>query len=200
MNESEKNRIIAATSHELKELGIKGTDVDELAKKLGISKKTIYHFFKNKEDLLIAAVDREFKDTIFDLKIIAGIKMPRCEKLRASLLLISQRLYEGSYQVKKELSSHALLHEEFSKGAKRVIDYLVEAYFQEQAEKNRILLLSLIDVMIKCATHEMGATSELHVREHVIPFYLQAWKNHAACNKTDLKIPGTSDLEACINS
>lgn len=186
MNYNEKDRIIATTVHELKAQGIKGTNLDELVRKLGVSKKTIYDFFNTKEDLLVAAIDHEFKNNLFDLKIIAGMKMSRYEKLGSSLLLISQRLYEASYQVKKELSSHTLLHREFSKGVERVIDHLVATYFPGRAEEDRILLLSLIDVMIKGAIHEMGPTTEKHIREHVIPFYLQAWETREAVSRTGL--------------
>lgn len=197
MNPNEKDRIIAATIHGLKACGIKGTNLDELVRKLGVSKKTIYHFFNTKEDLLVAAIDREFEDNLFDLKIISSMKMSRYEKLGSSLLLVSQRLFEASYQVKKELSSHVLLHKEFGKGVERVIDHLVAAYFPGGAEEDRILLLSLIDVMIKGAIHEMGSATEKHIREHVIPFYLQAWETREAASNAGW---ATNRLNTCISS
>ena len=42
--------------------GIKSVTMDDIAKHLGISKKTIYHFFKDKNELVIALVKKKLKD------------------------------------------------------------------------------------------------------------------------------------------
>jgi AcrR family transcriptional regulator len=42
--------------------GIKSVTMDDIAKHLGISKKTIYHYFKDKNELVIALVKKKLKD------------------------------------------------------------------------------------------------------------------------------------------
>jgi len=42
--------------------GIKSVTMDDIAKHLGISKKTIYHFFKDKNELVIALVKKKLKE------------------------------------------------------------------------------------------------------------------------------------------
>lgn len=42
--------------------GIKSVTMDDIAKHLGISKKTIYHFFKDKNELVVALVNKKLKD------------------------------------------------------------------------------------------------------------------------------------------
>ncbi|WP_461452550.1 TetR/AcrR family transcriptional regulator [Mucilaginibacter sp.] len=42
--------------------GIKSVTMDDIAKHLGISKKTIYHFFKDKNELVIALVNKKLKE------------------------------------------------------------------------------------------------------------------------------------------
>src|ERR1700712_644654 len=42
--------------------GIKSVTMDDIAKHLGISKKTIYHFFKDKNELVLALVKKKLED------------------------------------------------------------------------------------------------------------------------------------------
>ncbi len=42
--------------------GIKSVTMDDIARHLGISKKTIYHFFKDKNELVIALVKKKLKE------------------------------------------------------------------------------------------------------------------------------------------
>jgi AcrR family transcriptional regulator len=42
--------------------GIKSVTMDDIAKHLGISKKTIYHFFKDKNELVIALTKKKLQD------------------------------------------------------------------------------------------------------------------------------------------
>lgn len=42
--------------------GIKSVTMDDIAKHLGISKKTIYHFFKDKNELVVALTKKKLKD------------------------------------------------------------------------------------------------------------------------------------------
>jgi AcrR family transcriptional regulator len=66
-----KKRIIEEASALFGRLGVKNTTMDDLARHLGISKRTIYENFKNKEELLIACFDafytekQEFSEKVF---------------------------------------------------------------------------------------------------------------------------------------
>lgn len=54
-----------------KKRGIKGVTMDEIASSMGISKRTIYEVFENKEELLVNGLLRKRKE---DERILAGIK------------------------------------------------------------------------------------------------------------------------------
>jgi AcrR family transcriptional regulator len=55
---------ILETSNELfLNLGFKSVTMDEIAKKMGVSKKTIYKYFENKTELVAALTDYMF-DTV----------------------------------------------------------------------------------------------------------------------------------------
>jgi AcrR family transcriptional regulator len=63
-------RIIEGGEELFLKAGIKSVTMDDIAKHLGISKKTIYHFFKDKNDLVIALVKKKLKE---DEDQMAGI-------------------------------------------------------------------------------------------------------------------------------
>ncbi|BDC98927.1 TetR/AcrR family transcriptional regulator [Persicobacter psychrovividus] len=55
------DRIIALSFELFSRLGIRSVTMDEIARKLGVSKKTIYQCFPNKEALLLATLEQEFE-------------------------------------------------------------------------------------------------------------------------------------------
>ena len=56
-----REKIIDATVEEFKQNGLKFT-MNDLAKRLGISKKTIYTVFESKQAVLVAVADRYAAD------------------------------------------------------------------------------------------------------------------------------------------
>jgi AcrR family transcriptional regulator len=54
-----KERILSKASDLFTRYGIRSITMDEIAAQLGISKKTIYQFFTDKDDMVSAVVDRE---------------------------------------------------------------------------------------------------------------------------------------------
>lgn len=51
-----RERIVEMANHFFRERGIKGLKMDELAAQLGISKRTLYEVFEDKETLLVACI------------------------------------------------------------------------------------------------------------------------------------------------
>lgn len=52
-----RQRIIALADELFLEYGIKGISMDEIARRLSMSKRTLYEYFADKEDLLLACID-----------------------------------------------------------------------------------------------------------------------------------------------
>jgi TetR/AcrR family transcriptional regulator, cholesterol catabolism regulator len=59
---SQSERIILGGEELFLKAGIKSVTMDDIAKHLGMSKKTIYQFFKDKNDLVIALVKKKLQD------------------------------------------------------------------------------------------------------------------------------------------
>ncbi len=65
-----KNRIVASATEQFLTYGFRSITMDDIAGKLGISKKTIYKYFPGKEDLLRAVIEKkksEIEDRIEDI-------------------------------------------------------------------------------------------------------------------------------------
>jgi AcrR family transcriptional regulator len=70
----ERQRIIAGSQELFKNASIKSVTMDEIAHHLGVSKKTIYTHFKNKEELVMALVTDNIED--YKKKISSILKNP----------------------------------------------------------------------------------------------------------------------------
>ena len=80
-----KNKILEQTLQIFNQKGLKFT-MDDIAKEMGISKKTIYTVFHDKEELFLAAVDYMF-DSIKEGEqaVLDDDSLPTVEKIRAVL-------------------------------------------------------------------------------------------------------------------
>ena len=56
-----KERILAKAADLFLRYGIRSITMDEIAAQLGISKKTIYQFFTDKDDMVSAVIDVEIR-------------------------------------------------------------------------------------------------------------------------------------------
>lgn len=59
---SQEERIIQGGEDLFLQAGIKSVTMDDIARHLGMSKKTIYHFFSDKNDLVIALVRKKLQE------------------------------------------------------------------------------------------------------------------------------------------
>lgn len=59
---SQTERIILGAEELFLKAGIKSITMDDVAKHLGMSKKTIYQFFKDKNELVVALVNKKLKE------------------------------------------------------------------------------------------------------------------------------------------
>ncbi|OAT87090.1 TetR/AcrR family transcriptional regulator [Desulfotomaculum copahuensis] len=59
--QSNKDKILAAAGDLFSQKGINNTSIGDLAEALGISKGTIYYYYKSKDDIIYDIVDRNFQ-------------------------------------------------------------------------------------------------------------------------------------------
>ena len=63
MDHQKKEKIIESATNILSRFGIKKSTMDEIAQKIRMGKSTLYHYFKNKEEIFLEVVKRE-SDTL----------------------------------------------------------------------------------------------------------------------------------------
>lgn len=93
-----RNRILQAFIEETKEVGIKFT-MDDLAKRLGISKRTLYENFSSKVDILECIIDSTLSE--FDEQnhlIITDPKNSLIEKIKKAITVIPK--YNDFYDLR----------------------------------------------------------------------------------------------------
>jgi TetR/AcrR family transcriptional regulator, cholesterol catabolism regulator len=73
-----RTHILATTQELIFRFGIRSVSMDDIAKQLGISKKTIYQFFKDKNEIIHKLMDLKLKE---DEKALKGI-----EKISANVV------------------------------------------------------------------------------------------------------------------
>ncbi|MCS6833075.1 MAG: TetR/AcrR family transcriptional regulator [Flammeovirgaceae bacterium] len=93
-NEAVKERILLTSMDLFKKFGIKSVTMEDIAKKLGISKKTIYAFFKDKDELIESAARRQLEIDKAALEQIADESSSIIIHLVKISELIKQRMSE----------------------------------------------------------------------------------------------------------
>jgi AcrR family transcriptional regulator len=88
------------------EFGIKNLNMDEISHKLGISKKTLYRFFKSKEDIITRLFEYEQLKWVNDTAIFGNQGFNAIEKLFKVSLLVYEEMKRFSPMLMFELRKY----------------------------------------------------------------------------------------------
>lgn len=69
-NKDTRKQIMRRAESLFMRYGIKSVSMDDIARELGISKKTLYQFFENKEDLILKTIESHLQDEVCDMDLI----------------------------------------------------------------------------------------------------------------------------------
>lgn len=113
-----RERILNAAIDEFQEKGLKLT-MDDVAKRIGISKKTLYQVFENKEELFYAVTDYYFADMkAHEKRIMEDESLDVVEKLRRIVIVMPERYQNIGLQNLYQLQ------EKFPNNYKKISEYL----------------------------------------------------------------------------
>ena len=76
-----KDQILEAAEEVFAEKGVHAARMDDIAEKSGLSKGTLYWYFKSKDDILIAIFEQMFKQEFDELEKIAQIESSVTDRL-----------------------------------------------------------------------------------------------------------------------
>jgi len=86
MRENKLEIILSEAAHLMGRKGYSGTSFQEIADKVGIHKSTLFHYFRNKEEMLLLILERSIKDVYTNLEqIIASAELRPEEKLEQAI-------------------------------------------------------------------------------------------------------------------
>jgi len=114
-----KNKILAKSEELFLKYGLKSVTMDDLAKQLGVSKKTLYQFVDNKADLiqqiilghiesekaLMVRLKLESADAIEEMIGVARHAIKEVKKLTPTLVYDLQKYYQDTWQLIQDLHS-----------------------------------------------------------------------------------------------
>lgn len=96
---NQRDKIVRAASVIMSEKGYKGATFEAIAEAVGIHKSTIFHYFKDKQDLLEAVID--IADITENLQeILSDPQMTNLEKLRQAIVNHIRLLSEHVHYVR----------------------------------------------------------------------------------------------------
>lgn len=108
-----RNEIIDTAAFLFMEKGYDRCSVNDILNKIGIAKGTFYHYFKSKEDVLDAAVDKMSEQILAQVQEIAGKKdIPPADRIIKVLLATRAQDQTGEALIEEmHKNSNALLHQ-----------------------------------------------------------------------------------------
>ncbi len=153
-----KAKIIAKSDELFQLYGVKSVTMDEISRELGISKKTIYQFFKDKDELVCEATlyllecDRkEFDDihtqagnSIEELFLISKCLRKNFENLNPSILFDLKRYHPKAWDIFIDFKEN-FFKENVRKSLRRGIE---EGYFRTEIDVEILTILRLEQVQM----------------------------------------------------
>jgi AcrR family transcriptional regulator len=121
---SQTERIILGGEELFLQAGIKSVTMDDIAKHLGMSKKTIYQFFKDKNELVIALVKKKLQDDEEQMNALinqsanvieAMINMMKCSeeifsRINPIVIHDMQKYHPDAWKVFQHFKSGVIVH------------------------------------------------------------------------------------------
>ena len=100
-----KNKILKTSLNEFIQFGFKSVTMDDIAKEMGISKKTIYTHFNNKETIIGVVTDHVFETVCHDIDAICDLNQNPIQELYAIKKRVMQYMQKEkaspTYQLQK---------------------------------------------------------------------------------------------------
>jgi AcrR family transcriptional regulator len=85
-DETKRAAILKAAHQRLRQYGVKKTTMQEIAEDAGIAVGTLYLYFKNKNELLVAVAAADAQDHLLDIEKILRSTLPAPHKLQSYLV------------------------------------------------------------------------------------------------------------------
>ncbi|AFY58956.1 transcriptional regulator [Rivularia sp. PCC 7116] len=188
LDPQKREAILNAAKQRLRKYGIQKTKMQEIAKDAGIAVGTLYLYFKNKNDILIASIEAQAQQHIaYTQKILNSSKSPQ-EKLKAYIICRFRESQEtrngGSYAAELaraviKLKPDLLKQQEISTRqnvSKILVEGIVNNIFKiDNLERDTEVFLHSIGYFFPVATTEKYFEPEEEKLIMVIDWFIEKW-------------------------
>ena len=146
---SKKEQVIESARELFTEYGYKRVSMDEIAKKSGVTKKTIYTYFKDKNELIKFFLYEELEKMKLMTKEVNKEKIPYIEKINK--LILKHFEYRSNSKLLQAFSKDGNLNLEIASSCEKILNQNI------QGEIKRMLITAIDDGYIKdCDTDIMA--------------------------------------------
>ncbi|MBE9167240.1 TetR/AcrR family transcriptional regulator [Pleurocapsales cyanobacterium LEGE 06147] len=190
LDEAKREAILNAAKRRLNQYEVRKTTMQEIAEDVGIAVGTLYLYFKNKNEILIATAEAYTRQHIADTEKILRSQMPATEKLKAYLVnrfrAVRENRLSGSHAA--ELARAAIrLKPELQKGQGKAVKNNILNILQEgiqaqlfqidNLEQDLEVFLYSIGYFFPMPTTEKYYEPEEEKLCMVIDWFIQKWRD-----------------------
>jgi AcrR family transcriptional regulator len=192
LDEAKREAILNAAKRRLTRYGVRKTTMQEIAEEVGIAVGTLYLYFKNKNEILIATAESYTQRHIADTEKILRSKTPATEKLKAYLVnrfrAVQDNRLSGSYAA--ELARAViLLRPQLKEEQDKAVKNNVLSILQEGVQSD-VLQISDLEQDLEVFLYSIGyffpmPTTEKYYEPDeeklcmVIDWFIQKWCSHS---------------------
>lgn len=187
---AKRDAILKAAHQRLNQCGIKKTTMQEIAEDVGIAVGTLYLYFKNKKEILIAVAEADAQQHLEDTEKILRSQMSASEKLKAYLVSrfrsIQAHRLSGSHiaeLARVVISLKPKLHEEQCEVVNRNVLNLLQEGIQlhlfeiDDLERELEVFLYSIGYFFPMPTTEKYYEPEEEKLCMVVDWFIQKWSS-----------------------
>lgn len=132
MKYATRHTILKGAYKVLSDQGMNKTTMDDVAKASGFGRRTIYTYFKSREELFHAVLKKEIDNIIKRLNVVVSLKVPPEQKFARFIFVHMQTIEDLIHQ-------NRLLRIEFLKRSERIENYRKEIDWHEKECLKKIL-------------------------------------------------------------
>lgn len=188
LDEAKREAIVKAARQRLSQYGVRKTTMNEIAQDVGIAVGTLYLYFKNKNEILIAATEAYTQQHLIDTERILHSPMSAPEKLKTYLQnrfrAVQENRLSGSHAAELARAVIRLkpeLQEEQGKAVKNNVLSIIKAGIQanlfqiDNLEQDLEVFMYSIGYFFPMPTTERYYEPEEEKLCMVIDWFIQKW-------------------------
>jgi AcrR family transcriptional regulator len=191
LDEAKREAILQAAKQRLSQYGVKKTTMQEIAEDAGIAVGTLYLYFKNKNEILIATAEAYTQQHIRDTEKILRSPMSAPQKLKTYLVnrfrAVQENRLSGSHAA--ELARAVIrLKPELQGEQGKTVKNNVLSILQEGIQTN-VFLFDRLEQDLEVFLYSIGYFFPMPTTEHyyepeeeklcmVIDWFIQKWRGH----------------------